>query len=62
VARETETWKERRQRGNTDVFGQYDFFFFKFPLFSDSMENFVHNAANRTSEFLQYVLVSGLHL
>jgi hypothetical protein len=57
VARETSTWQERRQRGKTDVIGQYDFFFFKFPLFCDNMDNFVHNAANKTSEFLQCVLV-----
>jgi hypothetical protein len=49
VAREALTWQERHQRGNTDVIRQYDFFFFKFPLFSDSMDNFVHNAANRMS-------------
>jgi hypothetical protein len=34
-----------------------NFFFYKFPLFCDNMDNFVHNAANKTSEFLQYVLV-----
>jgi hypothetical protein len=32
----------------------------KFPLFFYSMANFVHNATNRTSEFLQYVLVRRL--
>jgi hypothetical protein len=37
--------------------GNMIFFFFKFPLFCDNMDNFVHNAANKTSEFLQYVLV-----
>jgi hypothetical protein len=58
VARETITWQERHQRGNSDIIRQYGvFFFFKFPLFFDSMANFVHNAANRTSKFLQYVLV-----
>jgi hypothetical protein len=57
VARATLTWQERRQRGKTDVIGQYELFFFKFPLFCDNMDNFVHNAANKTSEFLQYVLV-----
>jgi hypothetical protein len=58
VARPTLTWQERRQRGKTDVIGQHDFFFYKFPLFCDNMDNFVHNAANKTSEFLQYVLVA----
>jgi hypothetical protein len=57
VARETTTWQERRQRGNSDVIGQYGKKKLKFPLFFDSMANFVHNAANRTSKFLQYVLV-----
>jgi hypothetical protein len=33
VARETSTWQERRQRGNTDVIGQYDFFFLNFLYF-----------------------------
>jgi hypothetical protein len=28
VARVTLTWKERHQRGNTDVIRKYDFFFF----------------------------------
>ena len=27
------------------------------PLFCDNMDNFVHNTANKMSEFLQYVLV-----
>jgi hypothetical protein len=57
VARATITWQERRQRGNSDVIGQYGKKKKKFPLFFDSMINFVHNAANRTSKFLQYVLV-----
>jgi hypothetical protein len=57
VAREMLTWQERRQCGKTGVIGQHEFFFFKFPLFCNNMENFVHNAANKTSEFLQYVLV-----
>jgi hypothetical protein len=57
VARETLTWQERHQRSKTDVIGQHEFFFFKFPLFCDNMDNFVHNTANKTSEFLQYVLV-----
>jgi hypothetical protein len=57
VERATLMWQERRQRGNTDVIGQYELFFFKFPLFSDSMDNFVHNVANRTLKCLQYVLV-----
>jgi hypothetical protein len=55
VEREMKTWKERRQRGNSDVIGQYGKK--KFPLFFDSMTNFFHNVANRTSKFLQYVLV-----
>jgi hypothetical protein len=58
VARPMLTWKERRQRGKTDVIGQHEFFFYKFPLFCDNMDNFVHNAANKTLEFLQYVLVT----
>jgi hypothetical protein len=37
--------------------GNMIFFFYKFSLFCDNMDNFVHNAANKTSEFLQYVLV-----
>jgi hypothetical protein len=37
--------------------GNMNFFFYKFPLFCDNMDNFVHNAANKTSEFLQYVVV-----
>jgi hypothetical protein len=37
--------------------GNMIFFFYKFPLFCDNMDNFVHNAANKTSEFLQYVVV-----
>jgi hypothetical protein len=57
VARETSMSQERRQRGKTDVIRQYDFFYFKFPLFCDNMDNFVHNTANKTSEVLQYVLV-----
>jgi hypothetical protein len=57
MERPTLTWQERRQRGKTDVIGQHDFFFYKFPLFCDNMDNFVHNAANKTSKFLQYVLV-----
>ena len=52
VARETLTWKERCQRGKTDVIGQHVFFFYQFHLFCDNMDNFVHNAANKTSEFL----------
>jgi hypothetical protein len=51
VARPMLTWQERRQRGKTDVIGQHDFFFYKFPLFCDNMDNFVHNATNKTSEF-----------
>jgi hypothetical protein len=31
--------------------GNMNFFFYKFPLFCDNMDNFVHNAANKTSEF-----------
>jgi hypothetical protein len=70
VARETfqwKTWQERRssgKRGKSDVnvaratlSGNMNFFFYKFPLFCDNMDNFVHNAANKTSEFLQYVVV-----
>jgi hypothetical protein len=57
VARPTLAWQERCQRGKTDVIGQHDFFFYKFPLFCNNMDSFVHNAANKTSEFLQYVLV-----
>jgi hypothetical protein len=59
----SQTWQERRSGGKhgkrdiNDVIGQYEFFFFKFPLFCDNMDNFVHNVANKTSEFLQYVLV-----
>jgi hypothetical protein len=45
----------RETCGNSDVIGQYGKK--KFPLFFNSMANFVHNAANRTSKFLQYVLV-----
>jgi len=37
--------------------GNMNSFFYKFPLFCDNMDSFVHNAANKTSEFLQYVLV-----
>jgi hypothetical protein len=55
-------WQERCQHGKTDVIGQYELFFFKFPLFCDNMDNFVHNAANKTSKFLQYVLVILSHL
>jgi hypothetical protein len=61
------TWQERRssgKRGKSDVnvaratlSGNMNFFFYKFPLFCDNMDNFVHNAANKTSEFLQYVVV-----
>jgi hypothetical protein len=59
MARDTLTWQERCQRGKTDVIGQHDFFFFfKFPLFCDNMDNFVHSAANKMSKFLQYILVS----
>jgi hypothetical protein len=57
MERETLSWKERRQHGKTNVIGQHEFFFYKFPLFCDNMDNFVHNAANKTSDFLQYVLV-----
>jgi hypothetical protein len=56
MAREMLTWKERRQRGNTDVIGQHDFFFFKFPLFCDNMDSFVHNAANKSSDMLAQFL------
>ena len=38
--------------------GNMIFFFYKFPLFCDNMDNFVHNAVNKTSEFLQYVVVN----
>jgi hypothetical protein len=55
MARETTMWKERCQRGNNDVIGQYGKK--QNPLFFDSMANFVHNVANRTSKFLQHVLV-----
>jgi hypothetical protein len=58
MARATKTWQERRQRGNSDVIEQYGKKKLKFPLFFDSMARFVHNTANRTSKFLQYVLVS----
>jgi hypothetical protein len=58
VAREMTTWQERRQRGKSDVnvaiatlSGNMEKKK-KFPLFFDSMANFVHNDANRTSEFL----------
>jgi hypothetical protein len=37
--------------------GNMNFFLYKFPLFCDNMDNFVHNAANKMSEFLQYVVV-----
>jgi hypothetical protein len=64
VARETLTWKERRQSGKSDInvarpmlSGNMIFFIFKFPLFCDNMDNFVHNATNKMLEFLQYVLV-----
>ena len=57
MARETSMWQERHQCGKRDVIGKYEFLFFKFLLFFDSMDNFFHNAANRTSKFLQYVLV-----
>jgi hypothetical protein len=57
VARETTTWQERRQHGNSEIIGKYGKKILKFPLFFDSMANFVHNVANRTSKFLQYVLV-----
>jgi hypothetical protein len=65
----SQTWQERRssgKRGKSDVpvenvaratlSGNVNFFFYKFPLFCDNMDNFVHNAANKTSEFLQYVV------
>jgi hypothetical protein len=62
VARETTTWQERRQHGKRDVnvaiatlSGNMEKK--KIPLFFNSMANFVHNAANRTSKFLQYVLI-----
>jgi hypothetical protein len=58
VARSMLTWKERCQCGKSDVIGQHEFFFYKFPLFYDNMDNFFHNVANKTSEFLQYVEVS----
>jgi hypothetical protein len=54
MERETTLWKERHQCGNSDVIRQYGK---KNPLFFDSMANFVHNVANRTLKFLQYVLV-----
>jgi hypothetical protein len=69
----SQTWQERRssgKRGKRDVLvvqenvarptlsGNMNFFFYKFPLFCDNMDNFVHNAANKTSEFLQYVVVN----
>ena len=57
VAIPTLTWQERRQHGKSDVIEQHEFFFYKFPLFCDNMDNFVHNTANKTSEFLQYVVV-----
>jgi hypothetical protein len=57
MERPTLTWQERRQHGKRDVIGQHDFFFYKFPLFCENMDNFVRNAANKTSEFLQYVVV-----
>jgi hypothetical protein len=34
MEREMSTWQERRQCGNTDVIGQYDFFFFNFLYFA----------------------------
>jgi hypothetical protein len=37
--------------------GNMNFFSYKFPLFCDNMDNFVHNAANKMLEFLQYVVV-----
>jgi hypothetical protein len=51
VARETSTWQERCQHGKTNVIGLYDLFIFKFPLFCDNMDNFVHNATNKMSDF-----------
>jgi hypothetical protein len=60
MAREMLTWQERHQRGKNDVIRQYEFIFFKFPLFCNNMDNFVHNAANKMSEFLQHVLVMEL--
>jgi hypothetical protein len=63
VAREMLTWQERHQCRKRDInvarptlSGNINFFF-KFPLFCENMDNFVHNATNKTSEFLQYVLV-----
>jgi hypothetical protein len=44
-------------RRKSDVIGQYGEKNLKFPLFFDSMANFVHNIANRMSKFFQYVLV-----
>jgi hypothetical protein len=42
--------------------GNMNFFIYKFPLFCDNMDNFFHNAANKTSEFLQYVVVGCGHI
>jgi hypothetical protein len=57
MAREMTMWKERIQRGNSDVVKQYEKKIKKNPLFFYSMANFVYNTANRMSKFLQYVLV-----
>jgi hypothetical protein len=65
------TWQERRSSGKrgksvnverATLSGNMIFFFYKFPLFCDNMDNFVHNAANKTSEFLQYVVVPLIRL
>jgi hypothetical protein len=58
VARDTITWQERCKRGNSDIIGKYGKKKLKFPLFFDSMANFVHSAANGKSKFLQYVIVT----
>jgi hypothetical protein len=66
VARVMTMWQERRQRGKRDInvarptlSSKMIFFFFLISsIICDNMDNFVHNAANRTSEFLHYVLVS----
>jgi hypothetical protein len=61
VARETLTWQERRQRGKTDVIGQHEFFFFKFPLFCDNMDNFAliksRNQTKKSKLFSKTILV-----
>jgi hypothetical protein len=45
------TWQDDVNVARATLSGNMNFFFYKFPLFCDNMDNFVHNAANKTSAY-----------